>query len=461
MPILRRILWPILLVSVVCLVACDDQVAPGYRIEKQAVAARYEDGTVHLRAEYRLRNTGSEPLEALRISLAAVNPGAALDMRVFVDGAQTKWASVQEDGLPALEIQFAPAWARKQRKQLTLEYSFPSGGPQRTKSFQLLPGSWSPELLPPSGILAKGGASPPQWELSVTVPKDLLVHSAGKNRGTKNRGESIEYRFRQQKAHGYAYVVAGPYRETRVEAGGFTIHFWTLRAVPAADAQSIAARLGQTLQIYREWLGPLEDDSRKVWVVEGNTARFMLAGPAGSRPGLASDMILDPALFTSAYGREQTICLADEWLAGMWLNWLARPMENSTGLAENLARHMAQALPHGCGFAAYSAANREEAVQSLRRGFDAAHRNFQQETGPLKESYRRERQGYHHRLKLLAIEERAGREALNRSLRRVLQALRGGQWTESDLRSALEGETSQDWAAFFRAWANPEKLPQD
>lgn len=457
---LRRILLPILIASVACLAACDDHLAPGYRIEKQAVAARFEDGTVHIRVEYRLRNTGREPLEALRISLAAVNPGAALDMRIFVDGTQAKWNPVQEDGLPALEIRFAPAWARRERKLLTLEYGFPSAGPQRTRSFQLLPGSWSPELLPPPGILSKGGVSPKNWELSVTVPKGLLVHSAGKYRGAKTRGDNIEYRFRQEKAHGFTYVVAGPYTETRVEAGGFTIHFWMQQPVTPDATQQVGARLGQTLNTYREWLGALEGDSRRVWVVDGSGSRYILAGPVGSRPGVAADMIIDPALFVGGQARSDSICIADEWLAGMWVNWLARPSAGAGALAENLAKHFAQALPHGCAYGLHNAANREEAVRRMRQGFEAANKNYQSENGRLKESYRRERDGYRERLKLFAVEDRAGREAFHRAARRVLQALRGGQWAENDLRSALEGETGQDWAAFFRDWADPAKLPE-
>lgn len=441
------------------LVSCADDVAPGYRIEQQQVAVRWQDSTVYIRAAYRLRNIGSEPLDTLRISLAAVNPGAALDMRVLIDGVETKSERVQEDGQPALEIRFSPPWSRRARKDLALEYQFPSGGPQRVASFQLLPGSWSPQLLPPPGLLSKGGIPPKKWDLTVTVPDDMQVHAAGKHGGTKKRGDLLEHRFGQQKAHGFTYVAGGPHRETRVEASGFVIHFWTLQPVSQDAAQRVARRLSQTVHVYREWLGPLEDDARHIWVVDGTAWRYILAGPAGGRPGLAADMIIDPALFAGGQPRAESECEADERLAGMWVHWLSTPVPEAQPLAEGLVKHLAQALPHGCPFGLYQARSRDEVLAALRRGFAAAGKNVQTADDKLKESYRREREGYRQRLMVLALEERAGRESLHRAVRRMLQALRNDTWSVNELRSALEAETGQDWGGFFRDWAGPEPPP--
>jgi len=450
-----------LLLMSVCLglAACADSVAPGYRIEKQNVAVRYDAGTIHIHAEYRLRNTGSEPLDSLRVSLAAVNPGAALDMRTTVDGTQVTWEHSQQDGLPALAIRFPVAWARRARKQLVLDYSFQQGGGVAAPSFQLLPGSWSPELLPPPGMLSKGGAAPKNWDLSVHVPKEMVVHSAGKNRGVKKRGDTVEYRFRQEKSHGFTYVVGGPFQETRVDAGDFVIHFWSLQPITHDAARTVAAGLEKTLETYRAWLGPLDKDARDIWVMDGSASRYILAGPAGSLPGLAADMIIDPALFVGGQARSESYCIADEWLAGIWVNWLAHPEKDARALAENLAKHLAQSLPDGCAYSLYNARSREAAMQQMRQAFARANKYYQDENGRLKESFRRERDGYLQRLKVFAIEERAGREPFQRALRRVVQALRGRSWGQNELRSALEAETGQDWAAFFRAWASEDKLP--
>ncbi len=461
MKIARNLLLLCLACVTLGLAACADSVAPGYRIEKQSVHASYDDNVIHIRAEYRLRNIGSEPLPALRISMAAVNPGAALDMHAILDGQPVPWERVQEDGMPALEIRFAPPWPRKARKQLALEYTFPSGSSRAARAFQLLPGSWSPELLPPPGLLSKGGGAPGNWDLMVTVPRQMIVHSAGKPRGTKQRGDKTEYRFRQEKGHGFTYVVAGNFTESRAQASDFTFHFWTLQPVTADAAQRVATRLGQTMQQYREWLGPLEKNARDVWVMDGTASRYILAGPAGAQPGLAADMIIDPALFVGGQARSDGECVADEWLAGMWLYWLARPKPEARALAENLTKHLAQALPHGCGYGLNNAKNREEAISKMRQGFDAANKYYQADTGRLKESYRRERDGYLQRLKVFAMEDRAGRDAVHSALRRVLQALKNDTWGQDELRSALEAETGKDWAAFFRAWANPEKLPEN
>ena len=142
----------------------------------------------------------------------------------------------------------------------------------------------------------------------------------------------------------------------------------------------------------------------------------------------------------------------------MWVYWLARPERTQNDLAEQMTKHFAQALPHGCGFGNRS---RDEEISLLRNRFAAAHRNYENEKGPMKESFRREREGYRARLQIFAVEDRAGREKFHQAVRRMLQSLRGGRWTHADLRSALEGETGQDWAAFFRAWDNDARLPAE
>ncbi len=458
---MRRYALCLVALFAVILAGCADDVAPGYRIEKQEVGVRYDDGTVHIRAEYQLRNTGREPLDALRISLAAVNPGAASDMRIFVNDAQTPWMAAEEDGQRALEIKFSPAWQRRERRRLRLEYQFSTAirvagaTAPMVQSFQLVPGSWSPELLPPPGILSKGGVAPKKWSMTVAVPNGLRVHAAGKLKGTKKAGSATEHRFEQEKSHGFAFVVAGQYDEIKVDASGHTIYFWGSYPGAIANAQRAGQRLGETLQTYREWLGPLEKDQREVRVVQGSM-RYILGGAAGTRPGLAPGVISDPMILRPpGPGYEEALCIADEWLAGMWLQWLARPDLNAGGLAEQLGKHLAQA--RGCP---YQGGSREREMEALRNGFAAASRNFEKEQGPMKESFRRERNGYRLRLQVFAMEVRAGREKMHAAIRRMLQALRGDTWSLNELRSALEAETGQEWATFFRDWANTEELPE-
>ncbi len=448
------------LASTVLLAGCPDDVAPGYRIEKQAVAVRFDGSLVQIQADYWLRNTGRDPRDALTISLASVNPGAASDMRVQMDGKPVDWQPSAHDGERALELKFLPAWARKTRKHLTLEYSFRSGTPQsNTRQFQLVPGSWSPEFVPPPGPLAKA-AGPQNWELSVTVPAQMLVNAMGKPRGVKRRGSNVEYRFRQDKGHTFTYIVAGHYTETRIRAGDFTFRFWMQQQVEPAHMKQIADRLAQTVRLYREWLGPLENDAKEFWVVDGTGGRYILGGARGSRPGLAPNMIVDPGMII-ARGNAEMICVADEGLAGMWLHWLSRPEPNADFIAENLAKHFAQSLPHGCGASSPGQTTRSAMIAALRRSYAAADANFRADTGKLKESYRREREGYRGRLMVLAMEQQAGAEALRRSVRRVLQAMRSDTWGQNELRSAIEAETGRAWAAFFRDWNDPEKLPAE
>jgi len=469
MPVLkqpRRRGWKrsgVFLAAMLTLAACETQIGPSFQVEKQRVEVRYEDGLVRIRGEYRLRNNGSRPLAGIQVALAAVNPGAATDVTASVDGAALAWKPVEGSGPRRIEIALPAEWAQKKRRTLVLEYGFRSAlGCTRLESFQLLPGSWSPELLPPEGLFGRGGGTPEKWELQVTVPEGIQVHATGRSRGTRKRGGTVEHRFRQEAQHGLTYVIAGRYQESQVSAEGYRIHFWSAQP-PRASVADMGRRLGLTLKAYTEWFGPLGGHQRDVWVMDGAAVRYILGARGAARPGLARDTIVAPGLFLSYPGSddEESFCAADGQLAALWLDWLAGPAPEAAATSDALARHAADALPHGCGARRSQGAAREAAITRLLKSWAAADANYQRETGPMRESYLRERDGYRMRLFAYALEDRAGRAPLHAALRRMLQALRGAAWGHDELRSALEGETQADSAEFFRSWLHRPGIPED
>jgi hypothetical protein len=444
------------------LAGCATQIGPAFRVEKQRVEVRYDDGFVRIRGEYRLRNNGSQPLHGIQVSLSAVNPGAATDLTASVDGAALPWKLVEGSGPRRIEIALPAPWPQKKNRTLVLEYGFRSTlSSTKLQSFQLLPGSWSPELLPPAGLFGRGGGTPEKWDLHVTVPEGVKVHATGRTRGTRKKGGAVEHRFRQEGQYGLTYVVAGRYEETQVSAEGYRIHFWSAQP-PRTPVAEMGRRLGLTLKAYAEWFGPLGGNLRDVWVMDGAAVRYVLGAQGASRPGLARDTIVAPGLFMQYPGSDEaeTYCAADAQLAALWLDWLAHPAPEAAAISDALARHAADALPHGCARQRAGGLTRQETVARLLKSYAAAEANYQRATGPRRESFLRERDGYRMRLLVYALEERAGRDKLHAALRRMLQALRGSDWGPDELRSAIEGETAQDFAEFFREWLGQPGIPE-
>ena len=62
---------------------------------------------------------------------------------------------------------------------------------------------------------------------------------------------------------------------------------------------------------------------------------------------------------------------------------------------------------------------------------------------------------------ILALKDAVGPKNFRAALRRMIQARRGLDWTIDDLRSALELESGQNLAEFFRVWLYQPGIPDD
>jgi hypothetical protein len=86
---------------------------------------------------------------------------------------------------------------------------------------------WAPELLPSKGLFPTGGTPPNQWRLVVRVPDGFLVHTSGRSSKTSRKGRDITVLAVQRPEDRYPFVVAGRYKETRLDVGAEKVFLWT------------------------------------------------------------------------------------------------------------------------------------------------------------------------------------------------------------------------------------------
>jgi len=448
------------------LAGCAVSLGPGYTIERQQVLLTYspqEPGRVHVRGDYRLKNTGNRELDGIR---AAV-PLGAQNLRVSVKGAPLALgpAEKQEDAA-IVPLPFASPLAQKAKLELTLEFDLATRG----DTFYFRDTDWFFKLRPPDAFRAKGAPRADKIDFTARVPEDFRVLSGGLARGSKKRsprqsrgGAEREFRFRYREDDFDLFVLAGPYVEQQIRADGVTIIFWTLQPVPAAQAQGVASDVAQAIRAYEETFGPRINPRSPVWVTEfptsarvtdsiGQPARIS-SFPHGVR--ITSDWLHNGAAepgFAASF---------DVALAELWFTHLATPdpyigvldfalptyaqevVRESHGQPAERRAYLAERIRT---FEGLLAGSKETPIISLLRPIPAA----QLEPARIKAL-----------LFLFAIDEKVGSQKIRRAMQRVAQAMRGSTYSWNELRSALEAESGQDLGEMFRTWLTEPGIPED
>ncbi len=448
-----RFLLATLTVTVALLSGCAVALGPGYRVEKQQYEVRWTGGDeLAVRGTFRLKNTGTEPIEYIE----AVLPEEARrsGLQVWLDQSPVSPEPAAEFAPEGtVRLPFRPAWAKKKKASLVIEYAL-SGAvadASATPSFYLATQGWYPVLRSKGGLFAFGGEPPKKWDLRVSVPRDFLVHASGKPKGKKRHDELLEHRFRQQRDRDIRpFVIAGKFHEHRGKSGAAEIALWHKDPIPSAKANDAANYVARAVQNLERTLGPLsEKDPGLLLFAEAGTA---------TDPSQYKVATFPRAVWAnwSITTHESSRCVVEALAAHWWLAHLSRPEPDAKLLASALADH-APALTAGqCGESA-AAANQESLQQTLR-GYDQEKQAMEsgaKDTGQDKVDF--------WKLKLFVadLENRVGREKLAAATRRMVQSLRGSTWTTNDLRVAIQMETGEDPAEFFRRWLNQPGIPEE
>jgi hypothetical protein len=446
-----------LLLLTLLLAGCLAPFGPSYGIRSQTVRARYLPATSELAVEagWRLRNTGSGPLDSNELRLPASPAAQAAGLEAKVNDAAAALAPLAGGKPGSFVLGFDPPWPRNKDRDVALRYRLALGpreapGPA---SFYLGFADWFPELAPPSARFSSGRARGGKVRLDIFVPPGFRVLSTGTLEGVEESAGGLEYRFMVRFRDGRPFLLVGHYTEQKlVEAGGDVI-LWTFQPLPPAEAQAIAARLARIADIYRKDFGPLLRGTSPLWVAESpGTGRVARAFPAG--------VLLDEWWFAQARTSPDYLSV-ERAMAGAWFGHAVRPEPDAT-------------IVLGEGVREYAALLAEESIidPSVRRSTLTAWLNrYDNARAHLREippagislsaasADQRELAVSKAALFFIALEDRCGAANVRRALAHLFQSLRGSAVGLAELRSALEQASGQDLAGFFRDWLEHVGIP--
>ena len=457
-----------------CASACAVPLAPGYRILKQSREVTFVPGQpaeLRVRSLYSVENSGTADLSFMDVNFPAELSFGRTNLHVEVDGRAVEAANLPADEQharpDALRIPLDPAWARKQKRQLSIEYTLraPRDSGARITigegSFHLASRGWFPEPLPPKRVLAPYPNPPKTWAFTVRVPQDFAVLASGIPKGTRKAGDQSEYRFVLDSGAN-AYVVAGKYSAWPGERKESPVSFWTLATLkedPPAGAQQIGS-IWDTLQ---KDFGPLDKNVPAPHIVESAELRNRFSDDAApAAVAFPGGVLVNPAAFALGTGSDEFLGVVSRALAREWFG-------ESMFFSEAAEVGMGEGLPEYAGIVMEEArhgaeARRKRVVEYLQR-FDEASKaatetplsaiTIADAAGPRRISLAKAP------LFFAALEDACGEDSMHAGLKNLLASQRGREAGYADLRAALEGSCNRDFAPMFRLWLNSKGIPPD
>ncbi|HWQ03653.1 MAG TPA: hypothetical protein VNL38_04160, partial [Candidatus Nitrosotenuis sp.] len=286
---MRRHIFFVLVIALFT-AACTVPLGPGFFIERETLDARFVPEApgspphLEISARFEISNAGNVPLDAVDIAL----PGsgyAHAHLRVEVAGRSVEPQGTTRADTPVVRVPIEPPLALNAKTVVTVTFALTQadaeiGGRIAADAVFLPPGAWTPRLLPPEKLFAKGGQRPKKFDFNVTVPAEFRVHAGGKAQGTRggsaasrNRGAlpptEVAHRFLLRDDDPEPYLLAGTFSAASFSAHRATITFWTPEPMPPAAIEQSGKRLITAFTRFAELLGPLQKhESRFVFVAE-------------------------------------------------------------------------------------------------------------------------------------------------------------------------------------------------
>ena len=478
--IVAKLFIPVVLVSplLICLAGCNVPLAPGYRVEKQSLDVHYLAGSpprIAVRASFQLRNTGSAELSSLDAILPSHRTFATQDLRILLDNRTISAAPIESPGAAEtrgddVQIPFDPPWRRKDTISLVFEYNLGPPPPGHgsiavnENSFHLNQGGWMPQLENPKKIFAHDIDRPDPEPVTFLVPADFSILSGGSPKGSKKRGDELEYRFRFGKSDLDPYAVAGRYLRQTIKASGTSVNFWSFNPIPESNASATGIELAHAMSVYAKNFGPLPNWPASIWVVETPARLRSYAGTENESAARAfpGGVLLNREAFGAGVDSFPFLNLSEHALAHSWFGEeiLLRP-EAQLGMGEGFAQYAPIVLDESRGGAA---ARRKVVVYLIHEYDDARVKAVEKPLRALTEGDPWEQRRFAYTkgpLFFIALEDKCGEAGARKGIAHMIQTLRGQIAGYDTLRSALELETGQDLGAFFRTWLDEKGIPEE
>ncbi len=466
---------PLLLAALLsCLFAsCVAPLGPGYVIEDQEIRVHFQPGSqprIRVEAQYKLKNTGNQAISALDMRL----PGRRFRItakRLLWDDAEV--APIQLSWNPRVSVvQLPETWAVSARHtaRFTFEFAPPedqSSGPGFAgDAFFLAAANWNPELMPAEGLFGFGGVPPGRWILSVTVPKDFLVHTSGGKiqvMAARNGSEQTVQATQTRDDHA-PFVVAGRYAPSEMGEDKQQIHLWTRTKQELATLKSAGGQIAGTMDVYNRTFGTRASGNAPLWIVECPTApncfpnfnprRERLLGESSSSAEMIS---ADTLVVDLSAGMPKLAIAVAPSLAASWLGYGQNPgFYDQTPPLSALPLFAAALGRESLEGAAYRA-------ETIRRALRAVPKNAEQHSAkaspPTQESQEIVRAKS--LLFFYGLQDHFGSKALSSALTEMLAARRGRGFNINDLIAALWDRTGEDAAEFERIWMKRPGVPEE
>lgn len=452
---------------------CAVPLGPGYQIEREQVEIRYVKATparLTIRAVYRLNNIGNRDLTVVEASLPDERLSGRQGLHAWVDGREVAALPSSEDPRHVIRIPFDPPWPQKRRREVVLEFSLTPEPPGRARlavaenSFHLRKDAALPQLLPPKGSIIEKGKPVKETRISVEAPASFRIWTGASSNGTHRSGDALQQRFIVRKGDYAPSVVSGQYQEQQVPVSGMTVIFWSFDPIPADQAQAAAARLTASFQTYEKVFGPLSKKAPVVHLIETRAVMGRRSAVRGDAASVSVPLgaLLNRAAFAQGVSSDAFLDLVERELARTWFGETVAPRpETEPVLGTGLAEYATTVVADARG----GEPERRRQAARLLRWFDDARKQVADERLlkvsadlPIEQRVFAYSKGA---LFFLALEDRYGKEHIRQGLAHLVRSMRGMDIGYVELRSALELETKQDLADFFRLWLNETGIPAD
>lgn len=423
-----------------------------------------QEPRIRIDAEYRLKNTGNQPLSELQLRL----PGRR---RFHFDELRAAWDTIAVTTGTATDhprnglIALPQPWTQSARHTLHLSVEYlPAAGEAGFRfsadAFFLPAEGWSTELLPARGLFALGGVPPKKWEMSVTVPEGFLVRTSGRQKKTSRRNGEITVVVTQRSSDRYPFVIAGRYNSAQISVGKEKTILWTRKAQDPAALRGMSEALARTTEAYDAVFGTRTKPPSATWIVECPVVPGCFTLPTRTMAALLeekeeptmAEMVSPDTLMVDLGSGAPEIggAAVAPSLAASWLGYGQNPgfFEQEPPLS---------ALP------AFAASIGREAAEGADSRTETIRRALQLipekpgARGPEAPAVVRAKSF----LFFYALQDRYGREVFRKAISHMLQARTERDLELSDLIAAFEEETHDNVAEFVRLWMKHPGVPEE
>ena len=452
---------------------CAVALGPGFNHADRTVnvsATSIEPTQINVRVTDKLENVGNRGLAYLDVSLPTGPSFGSQNLGITVAGKTVAGRRVKAGSGSLLRIPFNPAWPKGEEREIAFGYGLEPSPEGRgavaatPDGFYLADPDVFPSWRPPLGPFARGSLRARTERLEVTVPADFRVLAVGREQHSERRGELVIHRFEMVGAEFPPYLIAGRYREQRLDTENGEVVFWTRESLDEKVARTAAQRLTASAAVYEESFGRIERSRSPIYVVETSAELAPIAVetpdiPAASFP---KGVLFDRRGVTAGLATDSVLDVADYELARTWFGWHVRPRPEADLL---LGRGMAFfAALHAAEARGGKTLRREEIVRLIKT-YDGLGSAADEKPGfgpPV--GYSRTEltaKAYKGALFLLSLEDIAGEEKFHRAVRRILADMAGQEVGTNELRSAVEAEAERNLAEVFHAWIDHPGIPAE